>query len=581
MSNSNYQHACQLISTLVNLGVRYIAISPGSRSTPITLAAEHHPELNCFYILDERCAGFFALGLASNPQTGSSHPVAILATSGSAITNWFPAVVEASLSFVPLILLSADRPAQLQQSGANQTIDQVKIFGSYVKTFIQLEEMSDSYPSVSLTRKITQAVSTCQWPVPGPVHINIPIVEPLLADIKLTHSIEDGIFSKENKTHLSFPKLHLSEYDIKHVTEHINHKKGIIICGREYYSAHCIQLINKLSQNLNCPVIADPLSNLRFQHIDNLIINYDAFLHARTTDDFLKVGWVLRFGQFPISNTLELFLSRLKNCRFLLCDPYGLWPDPLSQTQTLLRCNAEQFCIQIIQQSIEQKDHHWAKHFKQLDQKTHQIIKYFTQEQGNHEGVIIDCLLKQLKENSLLFSANSMPVRDLDTFISHSNNYKDITIKANRGASGIDGNISTFLGMLARSNSYNQAVALMGDLTFLHDLNSLLLLKQIKTSIPIIFIVINNRGGGIFNYLPQKELDCFEKAWICDQNMDFSTIAQLYHLNFTRIQKLSDFEAAMEQALGTHTVNLIEVLIDQNVSVEKHNILFNKIKTAL
>jgi len=293
-TNHNYQHACQLITTLVDSGVKHIVISPGSRSTPITLAAEQHPDLNCFYVLDERSAGFFALGLTDNTQETKSQnikpkPIAILATSGSAVSNWLPAVVEACYSFLPLILLSADRPSQLQSAGANQTIDQIKIFGSYVKEFIQLEEMSDNFPSPSLSRKITQAVSKCQWPIPGPVHINIPIAEPLLADTTQLKQIEDDIFPNpredrpdnlpQNKHYISFPELHLTEFDIKHITHILNNKKGIIICGRENYSTDSISLINKLSQQLNCPVLADPLSNLRFQVIDNLILNYDAFPH--------------------------------------------------------------------------------------------------------------------------------------------------------------------------------------------------------------------------------------------------------------------------------------------------------------
>jgi len=588
--NHNYQHACHLISTLVSLGVKQIVISPGSRSTPITLAAEHHPELNCYYILDERSAGFFALGLSSSTQNNSSAPIAILATSGSAIANWFPAVVEASYSFTPLLLLSADRPAQLQYAGANQTIDQINIFGSYVKKFIQLEEMSEIYPCASLSRKITQAVSACQWPVPGPVHINIPIAEPLIANIEQIERIENDIFPKippseendlsKNKSLLTFPKLQLYDSDIKQIIGTINLKKGIIICGRENYSSHSISLINTISQNLNCPVLADPLSNLRFKNIDNLIVNYDAFLRSELADDIYKADWILRFGQFPISKSLEIFLSKLKLCHFLLCDPYGLWPDPLNHTHTMLRCDAEQFCLQMIKQHIEYKNNKWIQRFNQLDQKTQLIINDFIKKQDNHEGLIIDCLLKQLKGNSLLFSANSMTIRDLDTFITHSKN-KALTIKANRGASGIDGNISTFLGMLASKNNYNQAIALLGDLTFLHDLSSLILLKQLKFTNPIIFIVINNRGGGIFNYLPQKQLDCFEKAWICEQDMDFSTIAQLYHLHFTCINQLSDFDEALEQALTIKSIHLIEVVIDQNTSVEKHHILFDEIKRRI
>jgi 2-succinyl-5-enolpyruvyl-6-hydroxy-3-cyclohexene-1-carboxylate synthase len=582
-TNYNYHHACQIISILVSLDVKQIVISPGSRSTPLTLAAEHHPQLQCFYILDERSACFFALGLSSS--TSNNRPVAILATSGSAIANWYPAVVEASLSYTPLILLSADRPAQLQQCGANQTIDQTKLFGTFVKSFIQLDEMFDSYPSPGLSRKINQAVSACQWPIPGPVHINIPIAEPLLADINQTALIEHKIFTDnklKNKTYLTFPHLSLTKHDINHVLEKLENKRGIIICGRENYPSQFSDLIHQLSQNLNCPVLADPLSNLRFEPIDNLIINYDAFLRSDTLTDAIKPDWVLRFGQFPVSKSLEKFLSKIENCHFLLCDPYGLWPDPLNITHTILRCDPEHCCSQILQatvhDTVEQKDTDWINYFNNLDQKAHLMIKNHLLHEDKSEGLIIDCLLKKLRENSLLFSSNSMPIRDLDTFISDTNTRNNITIKANRGCSGIDGNISTFTGLLAGRKHFSQAVALMGDLTFLHDLSGLILLKQVELTMPIVFIVINNGGGGIFNYLPQEKLDCFEKAWICDQDMDFTSIAGLYRLNFTRVEKISDFDTVINKVLQTNAIHLIEVKIDQHISIANHNKLFKEIK---
>ncbi|MFK5985306.1 MAG: 2-succinyl-5-enolpyruvyl-6-hydroxy-3-cyclohexene-1-carboxylic-acid synthase [Pseudomonadota bacterium] len=590
-SNYNYYHACQLVNNLVSLGLKDIVISPGSRSTPITLAAEHHPNLNCYYILDERSAAFFALGLANKQQ-----PVALLATSGSAISNWFPAIVEASHSFVPLILLSADRPTSLQNAGANQTMNQVKIFGSFVRLFLQLDEMLASFPSESLSRKISQAVSSSLWPIAGPVHINIPINEPLIENYENIIAIEQQLFNQsvldKTTTYINQAELHLSKNDLKNITKIVNAKKGIIICGRENYTQQAIKFIQLLSKKLNCPVFAEPLSNLRFSAIDNLIVNYDAFLRHKKAAEFFQADWIIRFGQFPVSKALEFFLLKQQQTHFIVCDNYGLWPDPLNQTNTMLRVHTEFFCKSLSKINLKKADKQWLKLFKQIDQQSHKIIRqYLLKLQKNqpvaiYEGHIITRLIKKLKNNSLLFSGNSMPVRDLDTFMDQPANKKSITIKANRGVSGIDGNISSFIGMLANKQNYSQAVALIGDLTCLHDLNGLALLKQLKNSnFPIVFIVINNSGGGIFNYLPQKQLDCFQKAWLCDQDMDFSSIASLYRLKFARVTQLAEFEIHLKAALSTkasnNAVHLIEVVIDQASSVSKHHSLFKKIKESL
>ncbi|MCU7837154.1 MAG: 2-succinyl-5-enolpyruvyl-6-hydroxy-3-cyclohexene-1-carboxylic-acid synthase [gamma proteobacterium symbiont of Taylorina sp.] len=588
----NYQWAFSLINHFSRLGISQAVISPGSRSTPLALACEKHNKIQTWLQIDERSAGFFALGLAQQKQ----QPVILVCTSGSAVANWLPAVVEANHSYTALILLSADRPKELQNCGANQTIDQKSLFASQVRDTILLEESNEILLNNSYLQQVTsRAYKKSLQDKPGPVHINIPFKEPLLpkrfTSEDLNHFIdqlEDEVLSTDNPSIPSKTDSEVSSHTISPIrlnllAKIINSDKGLIICGRlsSQEQIGFAQLLVQLTKTLNCPALIDPLSNCRFTQYDSshFIYNYDHFLkqHHITGHTPLKPDWIIRFGQFPVSKNCLLYLQSL-NCHSILVSSYGDKLDPIHKTNTQIHSLPSQFCQKILALSIQTQTQDWLKHWLNLEKKSAVRIQDVTTTIDNtafFEGHIIHNLLKSIPDNSFIFSGNSMAIRDFDTFITHNSTYnKKISLFANRGVSGIDGNLSTFFGLLAnqKDNKKSYGVALVGDLTFYHDMNGLLICKQLSAmGMNAAILLINNSGGVIFNYLPQQQLDSFDKLWTMDTGLDFKYSAKLYGLNYTKINNKQDLEKQLPLLLSQSGIQIIEVIIDQKTSVECHN----------
>ena len=584
----NYQWAFSLINYFALHGVTQAVISPGSRSTPLALACEKHPDLTTWIQIDERSAGFYALGLAQQKQ----QPVILICTSGSALAHWFPAVVEANHSYIPLLLLSADRPAELQQCGANQTIEQNMLFGSHVRDFIALEHADEVLLKSNYLKRIsTQAYGKSQSRKPGPVHINIPFREPLLprrftaAELnqfinRLTQTI---IRTATPTIQSSVSKRSITEDALQLLCQTLETGQGLIICGRlsSYEQKDFVQRLPELAEQLNCPVLLDPLSNLRFTQPSHahFIYNYDHFLKLHQTlpieeNHLLTPDWVLRFGQFPVSKSLMQYLQQL-NSHTILINPYGDWLDPIHKANTLLHTSPANFCKQLLNikrnRPLKASPEHWLKSWqkadKQSEEKIHQALENIA---PLFEGHVISALFKSIPDNSLLFSGNSMAIRDFDTFItSTSASGKNLSFYANRGVSGIDGNLSTFFGLLASQKAYG--IALLGDLSFYHDMNGLLIAKELAArGCNATILLINNSGGGIFNYLPQQQLEDFDKLWKTDTGLDFKHSAGLYGLKYLRIENKKDLESELAEVFSYSGIQLVEVIIDQQISVECH-----------
>ncbi len=596
----NYQWAFSLINHFALQGVSQAVISPGSRSTALALACEKHPDITTWIQIDERSAGFFALGLAQRQQL----PVILICTSGSAVTHWFPAVVEASHSYTPLLLLSADRPQQLQNCGANQTIDQRSLFSSHVRSTLLIEEASEILLNNAYLKQIsTQAYAQSVQHKPGPVHINIPFKEPLLPkrftreDLNhyinllgtqlLAKSKSKTIKSADSAPKAAVSTLSISQVRLELLTETINSGNGLIICGRlsSREQTGLYELLFQLTKKLNCPALIDPLSNLRFiqrgftpQGSSHFVYNYDHFLkqHHITGHTPLKPDWIIRLGQFPTSKNLMLYLQSL-NSHTILISSYGDKLDPLHKANTQIHCSPVQFCKQILPTSVRTQPENWLNSWQKLEQASEtKIAQSLTgmDQSTLFEGHVIDTLLKSIPDNSFIFSGNSMPIRDFDTFITRrSTHNKSIDIYANRGVSGIDGNLSTFLGLLADQADKDKqyAVALVGDLTFYHDMNGLLMCKKLSAmGYTATIIVINNNGGGIFNYLPQQQLNDFDKLWNTATDLDFQYSARLYGLNYLKIENQHDLENKLADVFLQTGIQLVEVIIHQKTSVECH-----------
>lgn len=550
---ANLLWAWTLIDALAASGVSQAVISPGSRSTPLALACLRHAGVKTHVLVDERSAGFFALGLAKSSP--SCHPVALVCTSGSALANWFPAVVEANMGAVPLILLSADRPPELQACGANQTMEQSGFFGTHVRAFHALPAADGSPPMLRWLRHLAaRAVEQSRWPLPGPVHFNVPLREPLLDGKFPSPKVSEPICGTVH------PAMRLGDAQLKRLAQDLAGKQGLIVCGAGVQDEHFAAALAALAERTACPILADPLSGLRFgEHVARpLMARYDTFLRAPSTP---KPDWILRFGAMPVSRALQNYLDGLLDglteTPLYLVDATGRWLDPLHRASQLIRADGVALCQDLSHEIDLAAPASWLQQFEAAEQHAAELA-------GRHaplEARIVRALLDALPEDGKLFSGNSMAIRDLDAF--SGKGLKRLNIFCNRGVSGIDGNLSTALGIAAASG--RTTAALLGDLTLFHDLNALALASKLD----IVLVVVNNGGGGIFEYLPQAGLEEFEQAWLAPQSLNLKQAAAMAGVDYHLAQEGSGLPKVLADAMkgGAH---LVEVVVDRADSVKRH-----------
>ncbi|MDP2786340.1 MAG: 2-succinyl-5-enolpyruvyl-6-hydroxy-3-cyclohexene-1-carboxylic-acid synthase [Sulfurimicrobium sp.] len=548
--SENFIWASHLIHGLAAGGVTHAVISPGSRSTPLALACLQHSGLKTWVQVDERSAAFFALGLAK----ACHQPVILICTSGSAPANWYPAVIEADMGAIPLILLSADRPAELRDCGANQSIDQTHLFGGHVRAFHELSP-ADARPEMLryLRTLAARVADQCRWPLPGPVHVNVPLREPLVPTGPLPQVEEMA------PVVVSHPLLSLPAEESATLARELAGGKGLIVCGWGEHGAGFPAAVSLLARKLACPVLADPLSGLRFGSHDrtSVLCRYDAFLRRTGVQENLQPDWVLRFGAMPVSKTLQQFLSAQSGMDHLVVDANGRWPDPLHQATRLVRADPAALCRQLESTLELAAPSPWLAAFQAEEQRAAELAR-----QGMPlEAEVVHAIVDLLPDGGTLFSGNSMAIRDLDAY--SGSGAKSLRIIGNRGASGIDGNVSTALGLAAAGA--RPVVALLGDLAFYHDMNGLLAARGLD----VVFVVLNNGGGGIFEYLPQSQLENFERAWLTPLGLDFAHAARMYGLGYQKIGRAADFQAALALTL-TGGAHLIEIMVERDISVARH-----------
>ncbi|MFA7242746.1 MAG: 2-succinyl-5-enolpyruvyl-6-hydroxy-3-cyclohexene-1-carboxylic-acid synthase [Sulfuricellaceae bacterium] len=550
LAATNMRWALTLIDGLASAGVVHAVISPGSRSTPLALACTHHPGVTTHVVLDERSAAFFALGLAK----ADNRPVALVGTSGSAPANWFPAVIEANYGAVPLILLSADRPPELRECGANQTVDQARLFGGHVRFAFDLGVAESSLAALRhVAQRARQAVDESRWPMPGPVHLNVPLREPL------TPTMLPEFAGAWANAPAIYPRLMPPGHAVARLAGELSGQPGVIVCGAAVYPDAFPAAVAALAAKLDCPLLADPLSNLRFGSHDRsrVLTRYDAFLRNRDFAAGHRPAWVLRFGALPVSKSLQQYLAAQDAARHILVEPHGRWPDPLHLSNDLFHADAAALCEALLGMECNAAAPVWMADFIQQEKRAADCAAPLPM-----EAEIVRVLLNCLPADALLFSGNSMPIRDLDSFSGSAE--KPLRIVANRGASGIDGNVSTALGM-AQSGT-RKVVALLGDLACCHDSGGLLAARGLEVTL----VVLNNGGGGIFGYLPQAGLASFERLWLTPAGLDFERMALLYGLAFRRVAEVQDFEEALTLALTQPGAKLIEVRVNREESLFCH-----------
>jgi 2-succinyl-5-enolpyruvyl-6-hydroxy-3-cyclohexene-1-carboxylate synthase len=548
----NLQWAYSLFDGLAAAGVRDAIISPGSRSTPLVLAADAHPEIRTRVIVDERSAAFYALGQGRI----NNRPTAVIATSGSAPAHWHPALLEASHGQVPLLLLSADRPPELHGWDANQTTDQRRLFGRHLRAFHDPGVAEDNPEAQSHIRSLgVRAAHQACWPEPGPVQINLPFREPLVPARPFTPPPPGRVVPVEA------PELAPGPPQLARIREMISGKRGLIVCGPMREDAAFNDAVTALARQLDCPILADPLSGLRFGGHDSsrILAGYDAFLRQAPASKQLRPDWILAFGRPPVSRHLNQYLAGVET-GLVLCDPFGRWPDPHHKTLEMVRADPRRLCTALSDAEPNAAPGDWLARWLALEQLTRGYPG--GEEDCLFEGDVIASILAHLPDNGILFSGNSMPIRQLDCW--SGTGARALQIVANRGLSGIDGNLSTLAGIADASGQC--CFGLVGDLTLFHDLNGLAAARESDLTI----LLLNNNGGGIFDYLPQSQLECHQRYWKTPLDLDFGRAAALFGLEYRRVERRAELDPAIEWAASARGAKLIEVTIDPARSRSRH-----------
>lgn len=561
---SNYVYT--IIASLVNNGVEQAVVSPGSRSTPLAYAIAHTKEIEMFRQVDERAAGFFALGLAK----ASGKPVILLCTSGTAAANYYPAIVEAKNARIPLIVITADRPHELREVGAPQAINQLHLYGEQVKWFAEYpipDEAKQTLPFVE--RHTARAIAVAMSAPYGPVHINIPFREPLLIDFK---ELPTSRFTAAvgNKYGLAPEARQLIEETVTQA------KKGLVIVGELPLNTDR-KFIWQLIRKLGWPVIVESLSGLRGSVPKGcepyIISTYDAILKNAAFRQAAAPDTVIRIGAQPVSKFLSNFLMEAMPSKYIVIDE-----DPLFRDSTHMTTHAIHACVNESFNEIvvnSGADRVYTEIWQQAQQKALSHIERYI-EQEKDEGALVGMMMNVLPEHSDVFASSSMPIRDIDTF--HMPTVKDIRIAANRGANGIDGVMSTALGYSAATPS-RHSYLLIGDLAFLHDSNAFVAARYQQLEMTV--IVMNNDGGGIFSYLPQASVERhYEDLFGTPTGLTFEHLAAMYDLHYTRAEDKQAFEQALAEP-KQKPIRLIEVMTDREENLLTHRKLWQVINEEL
>jgi 2-succinyl-5-enolpyruvyl-6-hydroxy-3-cyclohexene-1-carboxylate synthase len=574
----NVRWALALFDGLVRSGLRRVVLSPGSRSTPLILAAQRHPRIDLTPILDERSAAFFALGLAQ----ASSRPVALVCTSGSALAHWLPAVIEASASGFPLILLSADRPPELRGWGANQTIDQTRLFGGFTREFHDPGPAGAGPAALKAMRALgMRAGLVSLGPRPGPVHINLPFREPLVPGPSCAPEAEpepsraqraaaEPLVAVVPRTPAARPPGLATLFE----------GRGVICCGPMMLSNEAAAAIWRCAEILDAPVLADPLSGLRFGPAPaHRVTRYDSLLRNAAAATGLKPDWVLRFGGTPVSKTL---LSWLDGVPAILVDASERWNDPGHDVCARFAAGAVDFCqwlqaLRVGDWPTRGPDSGWTGRWADAEKSLDRLARMFLAQAPWFEGHLIGQLLHRLSTGESLFCANSLPIRQLDTWSGQGET--QLRFFGHRGASGIDGQTSTLAGLNAGRTEPTQGVTgLLGDLSFIHDLSGLMLMEKLDRPC----IVLNNGGGRIFDYLPQRGLAELERLWRTPPSVESHALARAFGLRHRLVDDAIGFEQALDEAMDAgargEPAGLIEVRINADLSLQSHQGFWNDVR---
>jgi 2-succinyl-5-enolpyruvyl-6-hydroxy-3-cyclohexene-1-carboxylate synthase len=568
---------------LAKAGVETAVLAPGSRSTPLTVALSSHPDIQAVSQLDERSAAFFALGYAK--RTG--HPAPLVCTSGTALGNFHPAVIEADAARVPMVLLTADRPPELAQSGANQTIDQEKFYGDAVRHYRKLPEPEAADRKLrSLRTALARGIDIACGSNAGPVHLDVPFRKPLEPNVDsdaIPAGVPDGNLPETFETpprpattgrdgpfvSTIRGEARLSASDRKRLLESIETAdSGLIVCGPTDRPAPSGDSLAAFARTSGFPVLADPLSGHRFgPHTEDITVcgGYDGYLSAvEETPDV-----VVRFGASPTSKPLRNYLREAESRQFLV-DPAGGWREATFTATDLVVADETRLASDLAD-ALDRESGGYAARLDRIERE------YWSFVAGKEpaEGAILADVTRLAPDPATLFVSNSMPVRDLDRFGEPRS--VSLTVLGNRGASGIDGVTSSALG--AGYGTDDPLVLVTGDLAYYHDMNGLLAVARADVEATI--VCINNDGGGIFHLLPIESHESFDAWFRTPHGLDFEHSAALYGLEFARTDDRERFCELYSESIQSGGTQLIEVTTDAEQSHDDRRHLEQSVRQHL
>ncbi len=581
-ANPAHLFAAALIDELSRVGVREVCICPGSRSTALAIAAAQHTSLRCWSQIDERSAGFFALGVAKATRA----PAALICTSGTAAANFYPAVIEAYYAHVPLIVLSADRPPELREWGAGQVIDQVRLYGTHVRWFAEAAVPGADRRMLKYARELgCRAVAEACGPPAGPVHLNLPFRDPL-APTSTSAESDTGASNRGSRayTRVCRGAQNPRPEDLERLVELAHSsERGVIACGPMDAESELCAALAALASELGWPIFADPTSQLRSGAHNQgapVLGNSDLFLRDARVARLLEPEVVLRFGGTPTSKSQQLWLEEHVPEHLILVDPEAAWNDPSHLASEFLQVDPLALCDALIRRVPRSKgESPWLQLLLRAERCTAGVVEgLLSDEDELFEPRAIRELAEALPDGAIVYVSNSMPVRDLDAFLPVSN--RSLRVLANRGANGIDGMISSALG--AAASQPQPVVLLSGDLALLHDVGALQAAR--RHSLNLTIVVFDNDGGGIFSYLSvadRAKPEIFETHFRTPHGVDLGGIVTGFGADFARVSSWEHFRAAFKSALATPGVSVVEIPVDRDRSVAHHREIDRRVGEAL
>jgi 2-succinyl-5-enolpyruvyl-6-hydroxy-3-cyclohexene-1-carboxylate synthase len=510
VTNRNTALASAMVEELARSGVRRAALSPGSRSTPLAVALWRQPDIEVSVILDERSAGFFALGTA----LATGIPAVVLCTSGSAAANLHPSIVEADEAGVPMIVLTADRPPELRDIGAGQTIDQLKLYGDAVRWFCEVGTHEADNEGLLHFRSVAcrAYASAAGDPRPGPVHLNVPWREPL-APVPVEGQVSaadplalEGRGDEAPLVAVTAGSPRADQGLLDELADRVESTtRGLILVGRQP-DPGLAGPVAEVAAAAGFPILAEPTSQLRRgPHDRSLVVTaYDAIVRDRPPA--LEPELVLRFADLPTSKPLRQWLAAIEGLDQIVIDPVGEWREPTHRASTVVRSEPSATIRALVERlsrlrpgAAAVEGSPFASAWLEAERAVRETVDGHLSSLGElSEPGVWEALGRALRDGDSVFAASSMPVRDLEAFLRPGP--EGVRFTANRGANGIDGLVSTSAGLAAGNRSRTWAV--LGDLALFHDLGGLAALRHAPE---LRLIVIDNSGGGIFHFLPQQE----------------------------------------------------------------------------